>query len=111
MDQLALHKGGLELLPPLMETTWMDVLGWAIAALFGGGATVGVQKSKKMTQQEANDQSTLTFYALWNDELKRLREEIDHLHVLVAALETEIITLGGDPVRVRLELAKMRQQN
>ncbi|HEY9817783.1 MAG TPA: hypothetical protein V6D20_18555 [Candidatus Obscuribacterales bacterium] len=90
-----------------------DILVPVLAILAGGGGASAYYIQKRMrrielatSQQEANDQTMLSFYAMWNEELRRLRIEIDKLHALVAALEGEIIALGGDPVRVRLQLAK-----
>lgn len=103
-----------------MDPVLINVLVGLFAALLGsGGATAHflnrrLRKTEATTaniqagvsQQAANDSTMLSFYALWTEELERLRKDIDRLHALVGALEHEIISLGGDPVRVRLELAK-----
>jgi len=94
---------------PVLETLITVVIG----ALLGGSSILGMYRARLQTaiageqnQQSANDKTMLTFYTMWNDELIRLRREIDELHMLVVALEQEIIVLGGDPVRIRIELAK-----
>lgn len=95
----------------MIEAT--DLVVALVSLLFGGGGVFAWNRTRQTDRANANasataanEQSMLSFYALWNDELKRLRKEIDALHFLVQALEMEIITLGGDPVRVRLELSK-----
>lgn len=90
---------------------WVEALMAILSAAVGAGALKGWQVSRNISQQEVNEQSVLSFYALWNEELKRLRTEIDTLHLLVSALEQEIITLGGDPVRVRLGVARGQNGN
>lgn len=90
-----------------------EILIPVLAILIGGSGASAFFIQRRMrklelatSQQEANDQTMLSFYAMWNEELRRLRIEIDKLHALVSALESEIVALGGDPVRVRLQLAR-----
>lgn len=43
------------------------------------------------------------------EEITRLREVVYDLQHLVSALESEIVTLGGDPNRIRLEVISRRR--
>ena len=43
---------------------------------------------------------------LFRTEIDRLSSEINELKVLVSALEGEVIFLGGDPHRVRADVAR-----
>lgn len=75
-----------------------------VAAAIGSILTKAVEKyfAKPKTATDIQGE----FYIMWEKELVRLRVEINHLHALVAALETELITLGGDPYKIRMEAAK-----
>lgn len=57
----------------------------------GGNRAVGL----------AND-----IYPLWAKEVDRLAKQIDILHALIMALESELILLGGDPIKVRLDVMR-----
>ena len=80
-----------------------------IAVLSGlGGLATGIMSKRKI---DADAGSTIVMSAsktvnMMEKQLERLQKQIDNLHVLIEALENEIILLGGDPVRVHIELAK-----
>ena len=44
-------------------------------------------------------------------EIDRLTLQVNGLHVLVGALEDEIVFLGGDPIRVRRKIAQAFEGN
>lgn len=80
----------------------------ALVVSGAGGAEMirTLRERKKDAVAIAND-----FYPLWLAELDRLKDLIDEMHVLVEALENEITFLGGDPVKIRIELAKQRAKS
>lgn len=81
----------------------------ALAALLTGSAAMWQQqRGTKTDSTTAAAQLTSIASSLvrdLRDEIDRLRESVADLQHLVAALESEIVTLGGDPRRIRLEVA------
>jgi len=100
----------------------------AVAALLTGAAAIWQQRRGSRTDESSiAGQLTDAARAMITD----LRVEIDRLHGtvqamrtentmlqtsvanlqhLVAALESEVVTLGGDPKRIRLEVAERRRK-
>lgn len=84
---------------------WFEIVALLVSGVLGGGgAAEGYRrwKAKQVTEPLTLAQAQEQFYSMWTTEIERLATEVRHLQVLVAALESEIITLGGDPMRVRL---------
>jgi len=86
----------------------------ALGALLTGAAALWQQRRGVRTDN-SSAASTLTNAAsgLVNDlrlEISRLREAVADLQHLVSALESEIVTLGGDPSRIRFEVNELRRR-
>ncbi len=82
----------------------VDLLQIVLAALGGSAITkwLDVRAQKKTVETDL----TTTLQNLWKTELKHLEDQINKLQILVGLLEQELVHLGGDPVRLRLQVAK-----
>ncbi len=85
----------------------------AVAALLTGGASMWQQKrGVKSDESSAAGEITAASKDLiveMRKEIGMLRGAISDLQHLIAALETEIVTLGGDPRRIRREVSERRR--
>jgi len=99
----------------------INALSLIIAAFIGavaGWLTSRAAKSQRqadvqLTHEHVQQQELANLRALWEANMEALKGQVDiltervqELSALVTALEVEIVSLGGDPRRVRLELAR-----
>lgn len=96
----------------------MDALWGALGVVLGGVGAEAIRaiRGRKPDAQALTDQ----FYELWRKELDRLtsqanaltaevirlQTETDHLKRVIAALEAEVIALGGDPKRITARMMR-----
>lgn len=84
-----------------MNAEFIELVGVAI----GGGILTEVFRAWRNRKADSIDSAT-KFYALWNQNMNRMDAEVEKLQILVAALKAEIIALGGDPLRIEIEIAR-----
>lgn len=86
----------------------MDVSQWlpvVVSLLVGAGGSIVVVELIKTWRDKDKNQLDL-FYPTWKAEMEMLRVEMANLRRLVVALSDELETLGGDPIKVRVELER-----
>ena len=83
---------------------WADL---AVAVIASGALTAVVQAALRRRNDAVAALNSVA--AGLNTDLLRLRAEREYLQILVGALESEIVAMGGDPIRVRRELTERLQ--
>ena len=96
--------------------TW-ELLALLLGVMFGGGgirevwvrwrATRSGQPLVEAKALSEAQKAQAEFYEMWSKEIGRLQTEVSRLQVLVGALESEILSLGGDPERIKMRLRAM----
>ena len=81
----------------------------AILLVIGGlTGAVGVEIIRTWRDKAGTDLSL--FYPTWEKEMQAVRTELENLRELVVALSDELTSLGGDPTRVRVTLARQQRE-
>lgn len=88
-----------------MSADVLELIGVAI----GGGILTEVFRAWRSRKIDSIDSAT-KFYQLWDENMNRMDREVEKLQVLVAALKAEVIALGGDPMRIEIEIARNHRE-
>lgn len=79
-----------------------------VVVVSGMSGAIGVELIRTWRDKTRLDAAWL--YPVWQSEMAAVRQELSDLRELVIALSDEVTSLGGDPTKVRVELARQQRE-